>query len=286
MGNPHKKKPAFPALWVFLFLFLPADLSHAAPQRLVSLAPNLTEILFALGLDREIAGVTEYCNFPEEARRKPKVGGMINPSLESIVRMNPDAVFAVKGFNPPETLSGLKRLGIPVHILSFASLEEVFSGIREMGRITGRSTEADGIVFRMESRLKDLVRAPASSRRPRVLYVVSEHPPLSAGPGSFIHDVIERAGGRNLMEDARTSYPFFNLEEVMARNPEVIFFSSEIGEPAEALLARWKRWNRIEAVASGRVFEFNSDLINRPGPRIVEAIEIMARMLNHVPAQP
>ncbi|MBI5197392.1 MAG: cobalamin-binding protein [Nitrospirae bacterium] len=258
----------------------------APPHRIVSLAPNLTEILFAVGLDREIVGVTQYCNFPEEARKKPRVGGVVNPGLESIVRLRPDAVFAVRGFNPPETLAGVRRLGIPVYEFQFFELQDVFHAILKIGGITGHPSDARLVVSRMQSKLDALSAAPVPARKPRVLYVISEQPSLSAGPGSFIHDVIQRAGGENVMGDALTSYPFFNLEEVVRRNPEVILFSSEIGEPREAFLARWGRWHQIAAVSSKRVYEVNSDLINRPGPRIVDGIETLSRILNHESSQP
>ncbi len=258
-----------------------AEKSADTPRRIVSLAPNLTEILFALGLDREIVGVTRYCDFPPEARNKPRVGGVLNPSLESVLRMEPDRVFAVSGFTPPEFIASLKRLGVPVTELDFRSFDDIAREALAVGRLTGRETAARHLAEKMEARVRALEhRLPPGVRKPRVLYILSEDPLMSVGPGSFIHELIGKAGGVNVMGDAPMAYPLINMEEVLARNPEVILFSSEMGEDLRKVISRWGRWKGVAAVTSGRLYPVEADLLNRPGPRIVDGLELLTRIFH------
>jgi iron complex transport system substrate-binding protein len=252
----------------------------AVPQRIVSLAPNITEILFSLGLDREIVGVTQFCDYPPKARTKAKVGGISNPGIESIVRMRPDLVFAVKGFTPPELVSTLRRLHVPVREIPFGTLEEVYDGIVEMGAAVGHPLAARRLAEGMRDRVREIqVRGSRAGRAPRVLYVLSEEPLMSVGPGSFIHELIQKAGGANVMGDSPNPYPLISMESIMLRNPEVILFSSEIGRGREDVLARWRRWRSLDAVTSERLFWVDADLLNRPGPRVVEGLDYLQRIL-------
>ncbi|HKW85824.1 MAG TPA: ABC transporter substrate-binding protein, partial [Nitrospiraceae bacterium] len=189
-----------------------------APNRIVSLAPSVTEILFAIGVGEWIVGVTQFCDYPPEARLKPKVG-YTHPNLESIMTLQPDLVLAPREFLRADILGKLEKLKIPTFILEAKTIEDVLSHIQTLGRMLGRSASADGLAAQMRQRIMEVKTRTATLPRPRLLYVLNSEPLITVGPGSFIDQLIELAGGTNVAARARTPYPRLNMEEVLKEDP-------------------------------------------------------------------
>ena len=250
-------------------------------HRIVSLAPSLTELVFALGLEQELVGVTDFCDFPPQAKGKAKVGGMINPNLEAILALRPDLILATVEGTRAETVSSLERLGLPVFVVKSRGLQGLFSSIEKLGEAMGRDEAARALVQKLQGRVGEIKRRVEGLSRPRVLYLVWPEPPIVPGKGTFIDDLVQLAGGESISGDSRVPYPQYSLEEIIARSPEVIVISSKHGEREAAdLVRRLKRLISLPAVRHGRIHFLDGDLVNRPGPRIVEGLFILARLIH------
>lgn len=258
------------------------------PVRIISLAPSITETLFALGLDKEIIGVTEFCDFPAAATLKPKVG-YSNPNLETLVALEPDLILAPKEFLKADLLARLEQLKIATFILQASSIEDIFSHMQTLGRMVGRPGEADTLTMGLRHRLNAVKQLVSQAKRPRVLYVLNSTPLMSVGPGSFIHQVIELAGGNNIASHAGAAYPRLSMESVIQSNPEWILFPSGSSEGIpEHEQKTWLRWTTLFAVQQGQLATIPTDLLNRPGPRIIDALETVAQIIHPTlfPADP
>ena len=250
--------------------------------RLISLAPSNTEMLYALGLGAQVVGVTEYCNFPPEAAEKPHVASYNSVNTELITAARPDLVFAIRG-NDSEGLQSLKNLGIPVFALDIQTLDQMLEALQRLGRLTGAEKQAEALVDSLTQRLKD-VTAGLSEDKPSVLWAHLADPIYTAGAGTFIDDVIQRAGGRNLGGQAPGSWPQISLETVVGWGPEVIVTTDGRAKPEvlEAELARLRQtdgWKSLPAVRQGRILFVEGDLLLRPGPRVIEALEMIRAYL-------
>jgi cobalamin transport system substrate-binding protein len=257
---------------------------NTVPQRIVSLAPSNTEILFALGLGDKVVGDTEYCNYPEAAKTKPKVGGFSTVDIEKVVSLRPDLVLATHIHNKT-VIPALESLGITVVALSPHSLNEVLSSISLAGKITGQDKEAAELVNNMNTQIKEITDKTQKlppGHRPKVFYVTWHDPLWTAGPGTISHDVINLAGGQNIAADI-TGDKTIDLETVVNRNPEVIIVSVGMGTGEDLPWQYIKSESRLkntEALLNGKVYKIDGDLIDRPGPRIVEALEQMAQFIH------
>ena len=250
------------------------------PTRIVSLAPSITEILFAIGLDEEIVGVTDFCNYPPAALTKPKVA-YSQPNLESLVALEPQLVLAPPSFLRADLLAKLEQLKIPTFVLESKTVEGILGHIQLLGRMVGRATEANAYTAAMRKNLADLTKRVEGRPRPTLLYVLNSEPLITVGPGSFIHHLIESAGGRNAAERANAPYPRLTMEEVLTQNPDMLLFpvGKYEGIP-QAEQDRWKRWKTLGAVQNEKLFQINSDLLNRPGPRVLEALRLLVKILH------
>lgn len=250
------------------------------PTRIVSLAPSVTEILFAIGLDQEIVGVTPFCDFPVQAKTKPKIA-YANPNLESIVALKPDLVLAPSTFLRADLLAKLEQLKVPTFILDAKNIEDVPSHVQTVGRMLNRSAEADRVATGMRQRIAAVKERMEPLPRRRVLYVLNTEPFITVGPGSFIHQMIQLAGGANVAAQAQTDYPRLSMEEVLKQDPEILIFpigkAEGIPESEQQL---WRRWTTLSAVKAGRFHQIPADLLNRPGPRITEGLEALARIIH------
>ena len=193
-----------------------------APERIVSLAPAMTEILFALGLDDKVVGITSVCDRPEAARDKTRVGGMSNPSLEAILALKPELVVMTTDGNPKHIADQLQRFGIPIHVFTPRRLSEIPGGIRELGARVGAEAAADTLAVELETLLKTPPRFAAGGG-PKALFVIWPEPLIVAGPGTLIDDALTLVGYVNIAADAGTAYPRFSVEEALRRKPDVIF---------------------------------------------------------------
>lgn len=291
-----------PAFWLFALigdlgattypLTMPDGLGGAItltrrPERIVSLAPNVTEILFAVGAGDRVVGVTRYCNYPPEAARLPKVGGYTDISVEAVLALSPDLVVVSRG-NPRPTLTTLSHHGLPIFVaIGVESLEEVERAIVRVGRATDNEQQANQVCENMRSVLKSVRETVRGVEHRRRVYFGSLTAPFfAAGPKSFIGQCLELAGGENVAHGVRDVWPLLSLETIVERDPEVLIagFHANTGssDHREQLLARLRAsrvWSQMTAVREGHVCILNDDTIHRPGPRLAQAVVEMARLL-------
>lgn len=254
---------------------------QGSPQRIVSVAPSVTETLFALGLGDRLVGVSSYCQFPPEALKKEKVGGYINPSLEKIVALRPDLVIGIAEGDLKTFVDKLAKLKIPVYITNPKNVSEVITSMQHIGEVTYSAQSAQRVTQAMKERIQAIRTKVQGRPHPRVLHVLNFEPLISAGKGTFVDDLIRLGGGRNIAETAQGKYPRFSLEEVLAVDPEVIILASmRSDDPLNEQRRWWERWKTISAVRQGRIHVLNSDLIHRPSPRIVDGLEQVARAIH------
>jgi len=255
--------------------------AHAGetPNRIISLSPNTTEILFAMGLGDKIVGVTNFCDYPEEVKKKPKIGGMSNPSLEAVVSSKPDIVVMTTDGNPKEFEERLRSLKIRTYVFKARRLSELPLGIRELGLALDVKDKAEILAKEIEGTMNKVVHSSLithhSSPKKKVLFIIWPEPLIVAGPGTLIDDVITLLGAENIAAKAKTSYPKYSIEEIIRQSPDVIFIGkghTDIKEVSENLL---KRIALVPAVKYNAVC-YMSDSIYRLGPRVVQGIKEMA----------
>jgi len=254
---------------------------NGPPQRIVSVAPNVTEILFALGLEDRLVGVSVYCQYPPAALKKEKIGGYINPSLEKIVALRPNLVIGIAEGDLKTFVDKLAGLNVPVYITNPRDALEVLTSIQKIGEVTFAPEPARKISRSMEERVRGVQEKVQGQPRPRVLHILDFNPLISAGKGTFVDDLIRLAGGRNVAETATGKYPRFSMEEVLVQDPEVILLASmKSQDPMVKQRRWWERWKTISAVKQGRIYVLDSDLIHRPSPRMAEGLEQVARAIH------
>lgn len=250
------------------------------PTRIVSLAPSITEMLFAVGAGHQLVGVTDFCNFPVEALTKPKVG-YSNPNMESLVALKPDLIIAPGDFLKPDVMMRLEQLKIPVFLLLDKRVEDIFAHIQTLGRIVGGSSRADSVAMDLRNQIASVKQRVQTKRPVRVLYVLNSQPLITVGPGSFIDQLIELAGGRNIASGSRTPYPRLSMETVLQEDPEVLVFPVGTSEGiSQAEQDVWRQWTSMTAVKYGQLHQISSDWLNRPGPRIGKGLEALAGILH------
>ena len=250
-------------------------------NRVISLAPNLTEIVFALGEGNRLAGDTDYCDYPAAATAKPHVGGPVNPNLEEIVSLMPDLILATKSINRRETVDALVRIGLPVYVTDPHSVGEMIASVEHIGAAMGAEKSSVELAGDLRGRLADLDRRLAGAAPRRVLFVVWTDPLISVGRDTFVADALRRAGGRSVV-DTKAEWPHISMEEIVRLQPDVLVFASAHGgetqRDIDALRTR-PGWKNLAAMKSGNIVVV-SDAIIRPAPRIVDAIEYLAHALH------
>ncbi len=247
-------------------------------EAIVSIAPSNTEILFALGLGAKVAGVTEACDYPPDAKSKPKVG-QVEMNIEKIAKISPDLVVAVASMQLP-VIETLSNLGIPVLALDPKNLSDVMDSITLVGKATGTEEASKSLVQRLESRIQRIqskaAEAVAREGRPRVFVEIWDDPLMTAGPGTFIDELIRIAGGENIAGDAGMEWPEFSVEVVVERDPDVII---TVWREPEDVCTR-PAWNRISACKTRRIQKVNPDILTRPGPRLVEGLAELLEIMH------
>lgn len=270
--------------------FICAAVLAAEPRRIVSTAPSITELLYALGLGDRVVGVTRYCRYPPEAQSKPKVGDYINPNLEVIASLRPDLVIVQT--NPVRLAERLGALHLRTIEVDQQSIAAIYNSIRVVGDATGASARATQLIDSVRRNLEE-IRARAAPLKPvRVMFVVGRSPNrldglVVAGKASYLNEVFELAGGENVFRDALAAYPAVSMEEVMARNPDVIIDMGDMAdtvnvtdEHKRSVVALWQRLSMLSAVKHHRVFAVASDIYVTPGPRVVDAARSIFEMLH------
>lgn len=258
----------------------------ARPQRIVSLAPNLTEIVFALGLGDRLVGVTDFCDYPPAARHVARVGGVTSPSAEQVLALEPDLVLATTAGNGREEILALARLGLPVVVTDPRDLDAVADSFVLIARAAGAAEAGEQLAAAFRGRLDAVRRALAGAPRPRTLLLVWPEPLIAAGPRTFLSRLLELAGAVNALAAAESwapstaaAYPVIGLESFLALAPEVIVLAAQQGTTLGAL-ARLSRYREVPAIRDGRVAAIDQAILFRPGPRLVEAAEQLARALH------
>lgn len=251
----------------------------APPRRVVSLAPSLTEIVFLLGREDVLVGVTRFCNFPPAASSLPKIGGVIDPDVERIVALSPDLVLCTTDGNPREKVKSLEEMGIPCFAVAPQDLHAVLATIERLGALLGGAgrgrSEAASLRRRMET-----ARAAAIGKvgtAPLAMFVVSTSPIIAAGKGTFMDELLRLAGARNAASRFSGRYPRLSVEDLVAARPDVIFVAGMAG------VARFPPevtgWKEVPAFRDGAVVTLDGDVVTRPGPRLVAALEEIAGAL-------
>jgi iron complex transport system substrate-binding protein len=251
------------------------------PKKIVSLAPNITEILFGLGLDQEIVGVSIHCNFPEKVQSKVRVGSYISLDFEKIVSLEPDLIIATGAGNTRDMVDRLERLGFPTYVIFPKNVEDVTRSVGHLSQLVGREKEGAEIIQEMRRRRERVVELTRGLPRPRVFLQIGEAPIVTVGKNSFADDLIRLAGGDNVAGNEKEMYPRFAMEEILKRSPEVILVSSMNPRGNyQKIFEEWSRWKTIPAVKNSQIYLIDSDLIDRPSPRIIDGLEEMARILH------
>ncbi len=252
----------------------------APPARIISLVPSVTEILFTIGAQDRLVGVTDFCDYPAEARRKPSVGGMLAPSLETMVALRPDLVVATTSGNRHETFDQLARLKIPVYLVNPITVADVLDLLSRLGRLTDRGEAADRAVAALRERIQAVSARVAGRPRPRVLYVLWPDPLIVPARDALVSELSTLAGGDSVTADGGQGYPRYSMEAALARNPEVIILASHGSERSPLVRSKWERFSQVPAVAAGRLHTMDGNLMHRYGPRMVDGLEKLARFIH------
>jgi len=264
---------------VFIFLILAK--AEAVPIY-ISLAPSTTEILFALGLDDEIAGVSSFCNYPPKAKDKTNIGDFSRPNMEKIISLKPDYIFCT-GLEQAPVVEELRSLGFNVYVADPKTVEELLSSIKDIGAITGKTKEAWLLVKNMKDDIATVNRKIClipDAERVKVFVEIWHEPLMTAGTGSFIDELITLAGGINVAHDVRRPYSYFSAEKVISLNPGCIIMAYMDKESPLKLVETRSGWGNIKAVKNKRVFnDINPDILLRPGPRITEGLKELYKRL-------
>lgn len=251
------------------------------PVSVVSLAPSVTEVIFALGQDHRLKGVTQFSNYPSQALSLPRVGSYVHLDVERIVALKPDLCVAIKDGNPIDAIRRLENLNIPVYAVDPRNLDKVMEMIEDIGQLLNAAQQAEMIVKNMKERVKKIKsKVSQVQERPKVFFQIGVAPIVSVGTNTFIHELITLSGGYNLTQGSVT-YPRMTLEQVLAMAPDVIVITSMTrGHSFEAVKAQWKRWEGIPAVKNNRIYIVDSDIVDRPSPRLVDGLEMLADYIN------
>ncbi|MFA6217101.1 MAG: cobalamin-binding protein [Candidatus Omnitrophota bacterium] len=265
-----------------LLLVTSLPLFAAEGTRYISLAPSTTEILFALGLDDEIIGVSSFCNYPPKAKAKEKIGDFSSPNIEKILALKPDYIFCT-GLEQTPAIESLKRYGLPVYVADPKNIQELLESIKQIGELTKRNTQAQQVIVAMQDEITKITqqaqRIPADKRL-KIFIEIWFEPLTTAGKGSFIDELITLAGGINIAKNTLRPYSIFSPEEVIKQNPDCIFLTYMNEEKPIELVKKRFGWQQINAVRNNRIYnDIQPDILLRPGPRITKGLKLLFEKL-------
>ena len=257
---------------------LPAEIN-----RVVSLAPSITEVVYSLDKESVLKGATMYSDDPPEALLLPRVGSYVRLDVEKIIALRPDLCLAIRDGNPLHTITKIESLGIPVYVIDPKSLEGIMAMIIGLGDVLGATDRAHEITADMQRRIATVSdKLVGTDIRPKVFFQIDAEPIVSAGNNTFIDELITKAGGRNLAAGVGiAAYPKFSWEDVLGFQPDVAIVASMAGGfSVDSLRAGWQRWPQIPAVKNNRVHVVEAGLVDRPTPRLVDGLETFARIIH------
>jgi len=253
----------------------------ARPVRVISLAPSITEIICAIGCFPLLKGVTQYSDYPPEVNNLPKTGSYIHLDIERIIALKPDLCIAIKDGNPKSLVERLDKLKIPVYVIDPKNIKDVIKTLYELGNILDAVNKATEIISDMQTRLNRIKKIIASAdKMPGVFIQIGISPIVSAGSNTFLNELINLAGGRN-MAKGNTPYPRFNHEKILVMKPDIIIITSMARNYIfNKAKSEWARWPSIPAVKNDRIFLIDSNLVDRPTPRLIQGLETLARLIH------
>jgi len=255
-------------------------LIHPA-QRVVSLAPNLTELIYAIGAGNQLVAVSQYSDFPDAAKTLPRIGSASSVDIERILALKPDLLLAWKTGTPAATQEKLRRLHLPVFELEFSTLEDIAAGMKLLGRLTGHTTKANKVSDKFESELNRLSENYSGKKPVTVFYQIWNHPLMTANGKHYVSDIIRICGGKNIFAGLGPLVSTVGMESVVTRAPEAIVAAASPMQQ-KAWREQWVQWKSIPAVKSDAVFMVSPDLLSRPGPRILKGATLICRDLDTV----
>ena len=273
---------------IFIFLISLVGISNTSlaypPQRIVSLAPNITEIIFALGAQDRLVGVTSYCHWPPEARKIGSVGGFLNPNIEVIIERRPDLVIVTPNGNNKELVETLEKLKIQVLVCPSYNISQIFDAVEVIGKTLGLQDSATKIISEMGKQVKDVEKLVKGAKSAKVAAIVGRRPLIVVGNNEFISDLIKVAGGQNLVSSGKIRYPHYSYEELIVAGPDVIIDLSVGNEGSDVGCAEainhWKNFSTIPAIKNNRVYCLDNSTFLIPGPRAVGSVAELARLLH------
>lgn len=251
------------------------------PQRVVSLAPSITEIVYALGQEDKLVGATLYSDYPEPALEIPRVGSYVRLDLEKIVSLKPDLCLAIKDGNPEHTIERIEKLGIPIYVIDPRNLNEIMLAINELGALLKSEKQAAVLIQDIRERLNHIQeKISRAAAIPRVFIQITAAPITTAGKDTFINELINLAGGSNLAAD-KAGYHRYSWEDVLRLEPDVVIIATMAeGQSPEYLKSLWKNWSILPAVKNKRVHVIEAAIINRPTPRLLDGLEQIVEYIN------
>ncbi|MGZ3534810.1 MAG: ABC transporter substrate-binding protein [Thermodesulfobacteriota bacterium] len=250
-------------------------------KRIISLAPSITEILFALGLNEEIIAITNFCDYPKAVLGKPRIGGFVNPDTEKIVSLKPDLIIGIRDGNRMDTVDRLNDFGFPVYLIDPKGFDGVMGTIKNIGEVVGREQESRRLIKELIDKRENMITLTRSLSKPRVFFQVGDVPLITVGKGTLGDDLIRLAGGRSISENELVSYPSYSIETILAMAPEMIIISSmETKKDHMYLVKKWQNWKSIPAVKMNAIHVIDSNLVDRPTPRIAEGLDALVRIIH------
>jgi iron complex transport system substrate-binding protein len=257
------------------------EVTLAAPAvRVVSLVPSVTELIYALGGQERLVGRTDFCDEPPQALEKPSVGGMVAPSLESIVALKADLVIGTPDGSREETFSQLQRLGFPTYLVRVNQVSEVMDLVARVGELTGRQEAVAPLVARLTGEIARVRALVHPYPTPRVLYVLWPDPLIVPARHALVTELIGIAGGRSVTDVEGDAYPRYSLEAAVAAAPEVIILASHGSRSGPVVREKWERLASLPAIRNGRLYSVSGDLLHRYGPRMIEGLYQLARAIH------
>lgn len=251
----------------------------APPTRIVSLAPSVTETLFALGAGSSVVGVSDYCDYPPAVRTLPRVGSFLTPNLEAIIALRPDLVIGLGLSSDVRQIRALKSMGYPVLLVRDGSLAEIDSSIEAVGAQIGRGAEARGLVAQISAQIASVRERLSNVKSARALMLVGHQPIVAVGRGTYLDELLQIARAENIAAPANEEWPHLSMEYIIAMRPEVILDGSMGNDPTSSS-SFWDMYPSIPAVREHRVFGYPESPILHSGPRVGESLEMLARMIH------
>jgi len=251
------------------------------PQRVISLAPSITEIVFDLGQEKRLVGATQFSTYPDGAKKIPRVGSYVRLDLEKIIALKPDLCLAIRDGNPLYIIDRIEEMGIPVYVIDPRTLNQTIETIVLLGEVLQAQQIAASLVEDMRKRIARIqTQVTEAVERPRVFFQIDADPIVSAGNNTFIQELIELAGGINTAA-GKNPYPRFNWEDILRLQPDIVVISSMAGGMSPAQLrGAWQQWPQLTAVDSNRIHVVQADIFDRPTARLVKGLETLAKIIH------